>query len=171
MMSRQPPIRPEQGSYSQFQLETSQEITPYRRDKDILKKLRDSLPQSEAQWQEARRLNGYATAEDVFQKTKDILENRIGKQDLQNFICIATCCVEWHLGQKTKAYEIFRSQFRSQINRPATELTIQKYMSSVRGLIQLMDTLYSGGLRHRAFEATFLYCAGYSPSYATSANA
>jgi hypothetical protein len=151
-MSRQPPIRPDQGSYNQFQLETSQSKPPYRRDKDILAKLRESIPQDEAQWQQARQLHRYATPEDVLQKARDILANRISKQDLRNFICIATCCVDWHLGRKTKAYDNFKSQIS-----PATELTIQKYMSSARGVVQLLDSVYFGGLKHRAFECALLY--------------
>ncbi|KAG8674054.1 hypothetical protein FPOAC2_00028 [Fusarium poae] len=163
-MSRKAPIRPEQGSYVQFQLQAGQNKPPYRRDKDILAKLKDSIPQDEAQWQQARQLNGYATTEDVLQTTKDILENRIAKQELRNFICIATCCVNWHLGQKTKAYNTFKSQISS-----ATELTIQKYMSSVRGMVQLLDPVYLTGLRHRAFEGVLLY-ARIGPSFLTYYN-
>jgi hypothetical protein len=146
------PIRPEQGSYGQFQLETGQSEPSYKPNKDILAKLKDSIPQDETQWQQARQSRGYATAEDILQKTREILENRILKQDLRNFISIATCCIDWHLGRKTKAYETFKSQVG-----PASDLTIQKYMSSVRGVVQLLDPVYRGGLRHRAFEATFLY--------------
>ncbi|CAF3557223.1 unnamed protein product [Fusarium graminearum] len=166
-MSRQTPIRPEQGSYVQFQLQTGQNKPPSRRDKDILAKLKDSIPQDEAQWQQARQLNSYATTEDVLQKTQDILENRIAKQELRNFICIATCCVDWHLGRKKKAYSTFKSQIS-----PATELTIQKYMSSVRGIIQLLDPVYLNGLRHRAFEGVLLYVAParIGPSFLTYYN-
>ncbi|KAF4448261.1 hypothetical protein F53441_8294 [Fusarium austroafricanum] len=151
-MSRQPPIQPEQGSYSQFQLETSQPTPPRRRDKDILTKLRDSIPQNESQWQQTRQLRGYATAEHVLEKTKAILENRIDKQDLRNFMSIATCCIYWHLGRKKEAYAFFKSSISF-----ATELTIQRYMSSVRGMIQAMDTVYRQGMRHRVFEAILLY--------------
>jgi hypothetical protein len=101
-MSRQTLIRPEQGSYVHCQLERGQNKPPYRRDKHILAKLKDSIPRDEAQWQQARMLNGNATTENVLHKTPDILENRIAKQELRNSICIATCCVEWHLGRKTK---------------------------------------------------------------------
>ncbi|KAM0292371.1 hypothetical protein ACHAPM_011757, partial [Fusarium culmorum] len=54
--------------------------------------------------------------------------------------------------RKEKAYSTFKSQIS-----PATELTIQKYMSSVRGIIQLLDPVYTAGLRHRAFEGPLLY--------------
>ncbi|KAF4501661.1 hypothetical protein FAGAP_2113 [Fusarium agapanthi] len=64
-MSRQPPIRPEQGSYGQFQLPASQPKTPYSRSKEVLAKLRESIPQNEAQWQHTRDLHGYSTAENA----------------------------------------------------------------------------------------------------------
>ncbi|KAF4342963.1 hypothetical protein FBEOM_3053 [Fusarium beomiforme] len=160
-MSRQLPIRPEQGSYSQFQLETSQPKPPHKRDEDILAKLRDSIPQNESQWQQARQLHSYATAEHVLQKTKDILENRVAKQDLRNFISIATCCTYWHLGRKKEAYDHFRLQIGF-----ATELTIQRYMSSVRCMIQALNPLYRQGLQHRVFEVTLLYVR-ISPSFLT----
>jgi hypothetical protein len=152
-MSQQPPIRPEQGSYIQFQLEASQSEPPYNRDKDILAKLRKSIPQDETQWQLAREDKEYVTPEDVLKRTRDILANRIAKQDLRTFICIATCCVNWHLGRKKKAYR----DYKSQINSDTTELTIQKYMSAGRGVIQSLDSVYRGGLRHRAFEGALLY--------------
>ncbi|KAI7762652.1 hypothetical protein LZL87_013735 [Fusarium oxysporum] len=160
-MSQQPPIRPEQGSYTEFQLETSHLKPPHKRDKDILAKLRDSVPQNETQWQQARQLHRYATAEHVFQKTKDILENRIAKQDLRNFISIATCCVYWHLNRKKDAYDYFKLQIGQ-----ATELTIQRYMSSVRSMVQAMNPLYLRGLKHRVFEAILLY-SRISPSFLT----
>ncbi|KAK2679072.1 hypothetical protein RAB80_004253 [Fusarium oxysporum f. sp. vasinfectum] len=160
-MSQQPPIRPEQGSYTEFQLETSHLKPPHKRDKDILAKLRDSVPQNETQWQQARQLHRYATAEHVFQKTKDILENRIAKQDLRNFMSIATCCVYWHLNRKKDAYDYFKLQIGQ-----ATELTIQRYMSSVRSMVQAMNPLYLRGLKHRVFEAILLY-SRISPSFLT----
>ncbi|KAF5635783.1 hypothetical protein F52700_5095 [Fusarium sp. NRRL 52700] len=43
-MARQPPIRPEQGSYGQFQLPTSQPKTPHSRSKEVLAKLGESIP-------------------------------------------------------------------------------------------------------------------------------
>ncbi|KAK2936400.1 hypothetical protein FoTM2_004346 [Fusarium oxysporum f. sp. vasinfectum] len=134
-MSQQPPIRPEQGSYTEFQLETSHLKPPHKRDKDILAKLRDSVPQNETQWQQARQLHRYATAEHVFQKTKDILENRIAKQDLRNFMSIATCCVYWHLNRKKDAYDYFKLQIGQ-----ATELTIQSYRDICQALgITVLD--------------------------------
>ncbi|KAF4435983.1 hypothetical protein F53441_13347 [Fusarium austroafricanum] len=151
-MSGQHPIRPEQGSYSQFQAITSQSRPPYSRDKVILAKLRESIPQNESQWQQARHLHSYITEENALQKTRDILENRITKQDLRHFISIASCCVDWHLGRKQEAYKNFKIQISS-----ATELTIQRYMASVRGMVRAMDTLFLRGLRHRVFEATLLY--------------
>ncbi|CZR45118.1 uncharacterized protein FPRO_15707 [Fusarium proliferatum ET1] len=69
-MNGQPSIRPEQGSYVQFQVATSQPITSYNRKKDVLAKLRDSIPQNETQWQQAREFHGYSTAESVLQKTR-----------------------------------------------------------------------------------------------------
>ena len=153
-MDRQPNVQPGQGVFVEFQLEKRDEPTPPdRRDKDNFTKLRDSLPQNEAQWQEARRGFRYVSSDDVLRTTRDILENRINKIDLRNFIATATCCVLWYLDQKTEAYETFRSQ----TNGSATALTIQKYMSSVRGTIQLLNLLYDRGMRHRAFEAMFLY--------------
>ncbi|CEF77875.1 unnamed protein product [Fusarium graminearum] len=38
-----------------------------------------------------------------------------------------------------------------------TELTIQRYMSSMRGIVQALDTVYLWGLQHRVFEAALLY--------------
>lgn len=152
-MSGQPPIRPEQGSYGQFQVATSQPKTLCSRSKDILAKLRESIPQNETQWQQARDLHGYSTAGNVLQKTRDILENRITKQDLRNFLTIASCCVDWHLGRKQEAYQKFKMQISA-----ATELTIQKYMSSLRAMVQAMEPVYLRGPRHRVFEGTLLYC-------------
>ncbi|KAG4268358.1 hypothetical protein FPRO04_12464 [Fusarium proliferatum] len=158
-MSRQLPMRPEQGSYTEFQLETSHLKPPHSRDKGILAKLRESVPQNETQWQQARQLHRYATAEQVFQKTKEIIENRIAKTDLRNFISIATCCIYWHLDRKKDAYDYFRLQIGQ-----ATELTIQRYMSSVRSMVQAMNPLYLRGWKHRVFEAVLLY-SRISPSF------
>ncbi|KAJ9427880.1 hypothetical protein FOXG_22022 [Fusarium oxysporum f. sp. lycopersici 4287] len=160
-MSGQPPIRPEQGSYGQFQVATSQPKTLYSRSKDILAKLRESIPQNETQWQQARDLHGYSTAGNVLQKTRDILENRITKQDLRNFLTIASCCVDWHLGRKQEAYQRFKMQISA-----ATELTIQKYMSSLRAMVQAMEPVYLRGPRHRVFEGTLLY-SRIGPSFLT----
>jgi hypothetical protein len=152
-MSKQPPIRPEQGSFVQFQLATSQPKTPHSRNKDILAKLRESIPQNETQWQRTRHLHGYSTAENVLQKTRDILENTIAKSDLRNFFIIASCCVDWHLGRKQQAYQGFKIQISD-----TSELTIQRYMSALRTMIQAMERVYLRGLRHRVFEGALLYC-------------
>ncbi|EWG51654.1 hypothetical protein FVEG_16831 [Fusarium verticillioides 7600] len=151
-MSKQPPIRPEQGSFVQFQLATSQPRTPHSRNEDILAKLRESIPQNESQWQQARDLYGYSTAENVLQKTRDILENRIAKSDLWNFFIIALCCVDWHLGRKQQAYQEFKIQISD-----TSELTIQRYMSALRAMIQAMERVYLRGTRHRVFEGVLLY--------------
>lgn len=152
-MNGQPPIRPEQGSYVQFQVVTSQPRNPHNRNKDVLAKLRESIPQNETQWQQARELHGYSTAENVLQKTRDVLENRISKADLRNFLSIASCCVDWHLGRKQEAYQNFKIWIS-----PATELTIQRYMSYLRAMLQAMERVYLRGPRHRVFEGVLLYC-------------
>ncbi|KAF5540037.1 hypothetical protein FPHYL_12163 [Fusarium phyllophilum] len=151
-MRQQPSIRPEQGSFVQFQLATSQPKTPYSRNKDILAKLRESIPQNEHQWQQARDLHGYSTAEDVLQKTRDVLENKIAKPDLRNFLIIASCCVDWHLGRKQEAYQNFKIQISD-----TSELTIQRYMSALRAMVQAMERVYLRGPRHRVLEGALLY--------------
>ncbi|KAF5717154.1 hypothetical protein FMUND_5972 [Fusarium mundagurra] len=160
-MSRQPSIRPEQGSFVQFQLATSQSRTPHSRNKDILAKLRESIPQNENQWQQARGRHRYSTAENVLQKTRDILENRIAKPDLRNFLIIASCCVDWHLGRKQEAYQKFKMQISD-----TSELTIQRYMSYLRAMLQAMERVYLRGPRHRVYEGVLLY-SRISPSFLT----
>ncbi|KAF5661955.1 hypothetical protein FCIRC_11653 [Fusarium circinatum] len=113
-MSKQPPIRPEQGSYGQFQL-PSQPKTPFSRSRGALAKLRESIPQDEGQWQHARHLHRYNTAENI---------------------------------------------------GDTSELTIQRYMSAVRAMVQAMDRVYLRGQRHRVFEGALLY-SRISPSFLT----
>ncbi|KAF4952800.1 hypothetical protein FGADI_6461 [Fusarium gaditjirri] len=158
-MSGQPPIRPEQGCYGQFQVTASQSRTPYSRRQDVLAKLRESIPQNETKWQQARELHGYSTAEHVLHKTRDILENRIAKHDLRNFITIASCFVDWHLGRKQEAYQRFKMDISD-----TTQLTIQRYMSYLRAMIQAMEAVYLRGPRHRVFEGALLY-SRISPSF------
>ncbi|KAF4990635.1 hypothetical protein FDECE_14300 [Fusarium decemcellulare] len=154
-MSRQPPdVRPGQGSYGQFQLEASHpREPPLDRGGEILKKLREGIPKDEDQWRQMRQQHDFDTAEAVVKKVTDIVEDKTPNQGLRNFIRLAICCVEWHRGQKTAAYDNYRSHVSSDI----LEFTIEKYMTSVRNVIQSLDKVYLRGLRHRTFEAFFLY--------------
>jgi hypothetical protein len=58
-MSRQPSVRPEQGSFNEFRLDASQPNDKwlYSRHKDVLTKLQNSIPQNESQWEQARQLD------------------------------------------------------------------------------------------------------------------
>lgn len=157
MTGKLPPVDPGQGSFDQFQLEIVGEaarIPPNQR-QGALEKLSKCVPQNEGGWREAREWHSFLAPVDICKKVLSFVKEGPLSQELQRFLYIAVCCVDRHLGDKSKAYEDYRSRVHTE---KLTEFTINNYMSVVLGIISLMDELYLGGYRHRAFEAVLLYC-------------
>ena len=119
-------------------------------------KLNESIPRTEDDWRGTRTLHRFLTDEDVYSLFSALVHNSQGppvREDLRRLVDIAVCCVGCRKDE-VEAYRVYRS--RDHAKQDLGELTIRNYMSLVRGLVKLLDGLYLS-LRHRAFEAVFLY--------------
>lgn len=138
-----------QGSIHEFKLQVAQETT------DPWKRLDQSIPKTEHEWLETRKKNDFLTTAGIHAKIHRILnppdKNLPG--DLQQIVSIATSCVIWVIRGKQYAYDYLHSS----LGKKVSEKTLNKYMAAVRSIIGILDDLCTEGLRHRVYEAAFLY--------------
>ncbi|KAG7403059.1 hypothetical protein Forpe1208_v016748 [Fusarium oxysporum f. sp. rapae] len=154
-MSRKlPSLGPEQGSVIQFQLQVSQPDRRSRRqprDRHF-EALGERLPNSEDEWQKARRRLRFTTPADINAWVSDLVSlDRALPQNLRKLINLAIFCVESRKDEDTA-----HRNYEARASQQCLVRTIRNYASLVRGVIALMDQIYLK-LRHRAFEAVLLY--------------
>jgi energy-converting hydrogenase Eha subunit H len=100
-------------------------------------------------------MHRFAAPEDVYRTVSSLVQDVQGeflRDDLRRLIYIAVCCVD-HRENEAEAYRKYRSRVHAK--EDLREFTIRNYMSLVRGLVALMDGLYTE-LRHHAFEVLLL---------------
>ncbi|KAM6529619.1 hypothetical protein FALCPG4_007749 [Fusarium falciforme] len=115
----------------------------------IWRELAKNVPQTEEDWQAARRRHGFHSAEAIPGTLTQLLNRK--ESDLRKIVLLAGCIVDSHCaGNKAHAYSAVRASFK---NDKLSEVVIVRYMREVAKLTKLLDELYLSGLRHRAFEA------------------
>ncbi|KAG7414922.1 hypothetical protein Forpi1262_v016832 [Fusarium oxysporum f. sp. raphani] len=148
MSGKLPSLVPGQASHQRDQ--------PSRQQAAAFRKLKEKIPKSENEWQDAREVHRFATPEDVYRTVLSLVQDIQGEympEDLRRLIYIAVCCVD-HSENEAEAYHKYRSRVHAKDD--LREFTIRNYMSLVRGLVTLLDGLYLK-LRHRGFEAALLF--------------
>lgn len=163
MSERLLPPNPADGSFHQFQVTvqkaSNQQSRPSRGDV-VINKLDGIVPKTEEQWSVTRQHNNFETPEDVHRVVSALVHDGHLSQELRKLIYIAVCCVD-HSENEAEAYHKYRTRVQA---NGLTELTIRNYMSTVRGIVKLLDELFLV-FGYRAFEAFLLYGQSETPSF------
>lgn len=130
------------------------QVRPRRRWHNAWQKLEESIPKTESEWQRVRQTHGFSTSEEMRVKVNTLL-NRECDDTVRKFIDIASSYVIGQQGEPKAGYDRLHSLLE---NDQLSELTLNKYTTSVLKIIKLMDELFYQGLRHRAFEIVLLCC-------------
>ncbi|KAI8710301.1 hypothetical protein NCS52_01587800 [Fusarium sp. LHS14.1] len=126
--------------------------TRHRTHEATWKRLGETIPRTEQEWQAARRRHGFDTPQAMAVTLVKLLDPTDDENSIYKIIFLAACHAEsygdWAKRPKTYA------DVRELLGNPRLdEGVLERYMKSAVRLIKLLDGLYMRGLLHRAYES------------------